>query len=312
MPRVPGASTTAVIVTYNSSACIADALDEAARSHDAGLLDAVVVDNASKDGTVDLVRSRFPWVRVVEPRDNLGFGRGCNAGLDVVQTPYVLFLNPDAVLPVAALRTLIAFMDSHPRAIFAAPATENYGGAEYQGAGGLPTPGNILHAAWSQRLPSSRRTIRPGEPPFTTDWLGGGIMLGRCEFVRALKGFDPRFFLYFEETDLCRRALAAGYELWAVGEATARHAGGTAAKATGRTLYRASIAEHYFRSRFYYLIKHFGFPAAFATEVLELVLLAARSTAKRLLGRAGGDLRERLSGPILRLPARQPPASKTG
>lgn len=173
-----------------------------------------------------------------------------------------------------------------------------------QAAGGLPTPMSVLRAAAGKRThpAGQRRDIKPGEAPFQTDWLGGGIMLGRCAELRKLGAFDPRFFLYFEETDLCKRAVDAGYELWAVGAATAQHVGGTAAKGSGRKMYRASIAEHYFRSRFYYMTKHFGWVMAVAVDVIELGLLAVRSLAKKVLGRGGHELSERLSGPVLKMP----------
>jgi GT2 family glycosyltransferase len=302
MTRMRTCPTTAVIVTYNAHAYISAALDETGRARDERLLETIVVDNASADDTAALVRERYPWVRVIESGANLGYGRGCNAGLAAVETPYVLFLNPDAVLPTASLRTLITFLDEHPRAAVAAPATKVYGGAALQFAGGLPTPANILVAAALRSQPSSRRVIQPGTPPFQTDWLAGGILLARCEAIRGLGGFDPRFFLYFEETDLCKRAIESGHELWAVGTATASHAGAQAAKSTGRRLYHATIAEHYFRSRFYYLVKHFGWAAAIGTDMLEIAILALRSLAKKLLGRSGADLSERLSGPVMRLP----------
>ena len=202
----------------------------------AGELEVIVVDNASVDGTTTLVREQFPWVRVIESGSNLGFGRGCNLGVQAVTTPYVLLLNPDAVLPKESLEILIAFMDSHPTAAIAAPATW-YNGTELQAAGGLPDPWQIILAAAGLRYHSKhRQKILPGSPPFRTDWLGGAIMLIRSNDFRKLGGFDPRFFLYFEETDLCRRALSAGLELWAVGEATAHHLGATAAKSSGQRL----------------------------------------------------------------------------
>lgn len=298
---------TAVIVTYNSRSVISSALDAAEESHRAGLLNVTVVDNASADGTAAFVRERYPWVRVVESGGNIGFGRGCNLGFSTVDTPYVLFLNPDAALPKEALEKLLAFMEDHPLAAIAGPATWNYGGTSLQGAGGLPTPLQIICEAAGIAGPSSkhRRTIEPGAAPFKTDWIGGAIMFCRAQHLRALGAFDPRFFLYFEETDLCRRAVAAGYELWAVGDAVANHVGSTAAKSSGeRLIYGSNIATHYFRSRFYYLVKHFGWPAAVLTEGFEPVLLAARDLAKRLLSKPGGSgLGERLAGPFMRLPA---------
>jgi GT2 family glycosyltransferase len=292
-------------VTYNSSAVIAQCLDGLAPAQADGLVKVVVVDNASKDRTPEQIRSKYPWVRVVDSGGNLGFGRGCNLGLSDADTPYGLLLNPDALLPKEALERLVAFMDAHPKAMAAAPATWVYGDSQLQNAGGLPTPVEILKvAAGLATHVRGTSPIRPGQPPFRTDWLGGGIMLLRMEHFRKLGGFDPAFFLYFEETDLCRRAVDAGYELWAVGEAVARHIGGTAAKASGEPLiYGASLADPFFRSRFYYLAKHFGWPRAAFTEVAEIALLAGKSAAKKLTGRdPGSALTERLGGPIMRKP----------
>ncbi len=296
---------TAVVVTYNSRGVVSQCLDGAAVAHAAGLLDVVVVDNASKDGSADMVRSKYPWVRVIDSGANMGFGRACNLGLKDIGTKYGLLLNPDAILPKESLQHLITFLDTHPKAMAAAPATWVYGETQLQMAGGLPTPVEILKvAAGLSTHHKGSQPIRPGQPPFRTDWLGGGIMLLRMEHFRKLGGFDPAFFLYFEETDLCRRAVAAGYELWAVGEAVARHIGGTAAKASGEPLiYGASLADPFFRSRFYYLVKHFGWPAAAFTELAEVAILGGKATLKRLTGRKpDSGLSERLGGPFMRTP----------
>lgn len=299
------AAVTCVVVTYNSSSVIGQCLDGLAPAHGDGLVKVVVVDNASKDGTAQQIRVSHPWVRVIESGGNIGFGRGCNLGLAEADTPYGLLLNPDALLPEEALKLLVAFMDAHPKAMAAAPATWVYGDSQLQNAGGLPSPLEILKvAAGVSSHVRGTSPINPGQPPFRTDWLGGGIMLLRMAHFRQLGGFDPAFFLYFEETDLCRRAVDAGFELWAVGEAVARHIGGTAAKASGEPLvYGASLADPFFRSRFYYLAKHFGWPLAAFTDVAEIVILALKSAVKKLAGRdPGGALSERLGGPIMRRP----------
>lgn len=302
------ARTTAVIVTYNSRAVVGAGLDEARRAHDAGMLECILVDNASADGTVAFVRSHHPWVRVLETGGNLGFGRGCNVGIAHTVTPYLLLVNPDAAVPPASIRILEEFMDAHPRAALCGPATRLEHGLRLQHAGGLLTPWLvILQAAGFGLGLAGRRLIDPGCEPFRTDWIGGGIMFWRTSVLRALGGFDPRFFLYFDETDLCKRALDAGHEIWANGRATASHLCGTSAKETGQELYSGSIAEHYFRSRFYYLCKHHGLLPAAACELVELPLLGARSAAKRMLGRPAGLLGNRLRGPILKWPQRPGP-----
>ncbi len=296
---------TTVVVTYNSSTVIGQCLDGCEAAYAAGLHEVVVVDNASRDGTPELVRSKYPWVKVIESGANMGFGRGCNLGLRDAQTRYGLLLNPDASLPEDALRRLVEFLEAHPRAAAAAPATWVYGDSALQTAGGLPTPAGIIKiAAGLADRQRGVREIRPGDAPLKTEWLGGGIMLLRMDYFRALGGFDPNFFLYFEETDLCRRAVDAGYELWAVGDAVARHIGGTAAKASGAPLvYGASLADPYFRSRFYYLAKHHGKIQAVLTEVAEFLILGGKAIAKKILGREPHRaFTERMGGPFMRMP----------
>lgn len=129
-------------------------------------------------------------------------------------------------------------------------------------------------------------------------------MLIRQPLFRQLGGFDPRFFLYFEETDLCRRASALGAEIWAVGEAVIEHVGGASAKTTGETLHSACISEHFYRSRFYYLVKHFGWVRAIASESADAALQRARGLRNRLTGRGAPEHSRRNTRPFLRLPAR--------
>lgn len=295
--------TTAIYVTYNSRCCISDCLASAQLSFEQGLLTCVVVDNASSDETVDLVRSEFPWVTVIASRTNLGYGRALNLGIRHATTPYVLFGNPDVVLPADSLRRLLEFIGANAGVGMVAPAIRE--GDALQHAGGLPTPWTIVTSAFGWRDASaSRREIVPGSPPFETDWLCGALLLARRQLLEDLGGFDSRFFLYFEETDLCTRIRQCGFGLWAVGEAVAQHSGGASARQTGHRLAMGCIADHYFRSRLYYLVKHFGAPAAIMAEVVELVGLAAGGVRRVMCGKRPDRLIERLKGPVLKLPSR--------
>ena len=295
---------TAVVVTYQSRELVGPAMEALRRAHEAGLLACTVVDNASSDGTQDFLARDHGWAELIASPDNLGYGRGLNLGLQSAETPLVLLMNPDAVIEPDVLVTLLQFMERHPAAGIVAPAIVGVDGS-LQSAGALPTPWRLVaRAAGLSRLTPEPRPIVPDEPPFQTDWLCGAILLARKEVMGKLGGFDPRFFLYFEETDLCRRATRAGAELWAVGEATARHVGGGSTRDTENELLGGCIAEHYFRSRFYYLAKHHGWLAAASTEIVELVLLAAKDLWSRLRRRPNGMLAARLRAPILRSPCK--------
>lgn len=224
--------TTAIIVTYNSEGRIGEALDALRCVYEAGLAECVVVDNASRDGTVPLIQRDYPWVRVIASAGNLGYGRGLNLGMRHAVTPYLMLMNPDAVVSAEALATLVDFIEHHPRAGMVAPAIVE--GADLQAAGGLLSALRMVCRTLGISGHPWQRPIVPGGEPFQTDWLCGAVMLVRRELMESLGGFDPRFFLYFEETDLCRRILKRGLELWAVGQAVARHAGGASARESGQ------------------------------------------------------------------------------
>jgi GT2 family glycosyltransferase len=297
---------TAVIVTYRSVGVVDAALRALRSGAEEGFLRCVVVDNQSPDGTADAVARDHPWAQLIRSPENLGYGRGCNLGFSQVTTPYVLFMNPDVVFEAAEIRRLVRFMEERPSAGMAAPSTCLSSG-DFQHAGGLATPGSICAASLGLVRSASFRQVTPGSEPFTTDWLCGAIMLLPSALVRELGGFDPRFFLYFEETDLCVRVRRAGRDLWAVGGVSAKHVGGASAKAANPALRSGDcLAEFYFPSRYYYLTKHHGRLAAFATEGFQLAVLGVRDFLRMLLFRPSKkELRTRLKAPLFVPP---PPA----
>lgn len=298
------AETTVVMVTYSSSRVIGESLPPLKTAQEEGVVRCVVVDNASPDGTAERIARDHPWVDLVRSPGNLGYGRGCNLGFERVGTPYVLFMNPDVVIDGGAIRRLRDFLESHERAGMVAPAT-NVGRFGFQPSGGCLTPWSLVGMATGiPGLQPRQRVARPGDAPFKTDWLCGAVLMARTRAIRAVGGFDPRFFLYFEETDLCRRLRTAGWELWADGSAQASHQLGLSARQVDPTLATGDcLGEHFYRSRYYYLGKHFGFLAAAAGETAELVARASRDVVRALLARPSrGELRSRLKAPVYRRP----------
>ena len=306
MSQVP--HTTAVIVTYNSVTTIGQALDAARLSVEARELDVVLVDNASQDGTVDYVRSRYPWVEVIEHGANHGFARGCNRGFERVSTPYTLFLNPDAELGQDAFRTLYEFMESRPDCGVCAPALV-YPRGVLQLAGMMATPWALIRQGLWGGSPSEKRSIEPGCEAFETNWLCGAVFLIRSDVFRAVGMMDPRYFLYFEETDIWRAVMRHNFSLWAVGKSVAKHEGGSSAKGSGRILANGCIAEFYYPSRFYYLRKNFGLVASIGAETITFGTFLIRSLLKRALGKPTLPIRDRLAGGLCRAPKPVPNAA---
>ncbi|MFT5453118.1 MAG: N-acetylglucosaminyl-diphospho-decaprenol L-rhamnosyltransferase, partial [Enterobacterales bacterium] len=121
------------------------------------------------------------------------------------------------------------------------------------------------------------KQIVPHKPPFKTSWLCGAIMLVRSSIFKEINGFDERFFLYFEETDLCKRISDAGYEIWANGEATAEHSCGESSKNSNALFINGCIAEHFYQSRYYFFKKHYGTIKAISYESLEFIYLMIKT-----------------------------------
>jgi N-acetylglucosaminyl-diphospho-decaprenol L-rhamnosyltransferase len=298
---------TAVVVTYQSAGTIGAALEAMRRCHDAGIADCVVVDNGSSDATAELLERERAWATVILTGRNNGFGRGCNIGFEHVESPYTLLLNPDAVIEPEAVRTMVAFLDEHPRVGIVGPAIVEGSGAEpgeLQRTGARLDPvAQVLRAIPLLRAGTFSRPIQPGSEPFRTGWVCGAMLMIRTSLMRRLGGFDPRFFLYWEEIDLCKRAEDAGAETWVVATALGRHVGG-ASSAPDDTRFEGCVARHYFQSRYYYMRKHHGWVAATAAELVEFGMLLLRSAADVLRGRGAARLRPRLQAPLFSQPDR--------
>ena len=296
---------TAVVVTYRSAHTLPPLLDALRKCHAEGAMHAVFVDNNSVDNTPEILAQQTDWSEVVLSKDNNGFGRGCNLGLAKVQTPYTLFLNPDASIHPDAVRSMVAYMDANPQVGILGPTTECgplEGPKTYQGTSELPTPWSILRASVPLiARPTDLKPILPGEEPFVTGWVCGAVYLIRTDLAKRLGGFDPRFFLYWEEMDLCRRTADLGFETRAFPLATASHICG-ASSDDDDTRVAGCIGEHFYKSRRYYLIKHHGWFAATAVEALEFVFLWVRTLSDIYRGNGSSRIKPRLQAPLFSQP----------
>jgi GT2 family glycosyltransferase len=218
---------TVVVVTWNAADHVEQCL-ESVRGHEA-----IVVDNGSADGTVALVRERFPDVRVIE-QENKGMGGGNNAGILAATGRYVFLLNSDAWVVGDAIERLAAFADAHSRAAVIGPRLENADGSLQRSVRGDPT-------LW--RLATEYlflRKLGPRTGAFNAFYGGGfahdesrrveslygAALLVRREAVEDVGLFDEDFFMFSEETDWLYRFRRAGWEIWFTPDAEVVHLGG--------------------------------------------------------------------------------------
>ena len=209
--RQPGVQAVSVIVPlHNGEAFIGDCL--ASVPPEAEL---IVVDDASRDGAPEVVRRRFPRAVLVRNEQNLGFAASCNRGISISTGRVKVFLNSDARLHPGALDELVAAFDD-PAVGIAGPRLLFPDGRHQVSAASFPTPLRLF-------LGSLRMARRDHRTDRDVDWVMGTCLAIHERCLADVGGFDERYFLYVEETDLCWRARRAGWRVRYVASGTVDH-----------------------------------------------------------------------------------------
>jgi GT2 family glycosyltransferase len=275
----------AIIVSHNGKRWLDAALTTLFERAGGIELDVVVVDNG-EDGSASYVQERFPAVRTIRC-ENHGFGHANNRGLETADARYVLFLNPDTELLEGTLEELIAALDRRPELGLAGVRQVDSHGSLAPSIRRFPSTANMLaEALWVERVPGLRLWLGEREldqrqygRETGCDWTSGSFMIARREALAASGDFDERFFLFSEETDLCRRIKRAGWEIAHLPELTIRHyehEEGLGARLEAQAAY----------ARLQFAAKHFARPGAYRWAMalryaLRLGLCAALGEGKK-------------------------------
>jgi hypothetical protein len=289
-----------VIVSYNTRALLQRCLDallaECGRMSEGLSAEILVVDNASRDGSAEMVEQMYTAsatpVKLYASHVNLGFGAANNLAIEAADGRYIVLLNSDAFFHEGALEAAIQQMEAHRKA--------GVGGARLVFEDGSWQPAaRSFHSIWrdalvltglSARFPGSKifgapdRTWADVNEPAQVDWVTGAFMILRREALAVVGLFDPVFFLYCEEVDLCKRMKQAGFEVWYWPQIVVTHLGGESGKTvTHRTFSKtaATVVEWRMRSTLIYYRKHHGWQARLA-RMLEDVFYTVRGWRNRL------------------------------
>lgn len=283
-----------IIVSFNTREILRECLQSVEREAVNLRIEILLVDNNSSDGSPEMVEQHFPHVTLIRSPTNLGFGAANNVALARARGRYFVLLNSDAFFEPGALELSIRHMDQTPQC--------GLGGSRLIGRDGTLQPSaRMFHSlvrdlfvltGLAGTFPKSRlfgsldRSWADPHQAASVDWVPGAFAILRPEAVAKVGVFDPAFFLYYEEVDLCFRMKQAGYTVWYWPDIVVVHLGGESSRQL-KTLAFASKAAQVvlwrMRSTLLYYRKHHGAKARFAKwlEILLYSITVARNCLSR-------------------------------
>jgi GT2 family glycosyltransferase len=272
-----------IIVSFNTREILRECLDSVICESDDLRVEILIVDNNSSDGSPQMVEVDFPQVKLIKSTVNLGFGAANNLALEQATGKYFVLLNSDAFFQKDALKKAVSHMDEQPDC--------GLGGCRLTGRDGSWQPSSrsfhsitrdlVVMTGLAYRFPKSRffghfdRTWADRNQPASVDWVPGAFSIIRPAALKKIGLFDPAFFLYYEEVDLCRRIKEAGYSIWYWPDIVVVHIGGESSRQLKTTLEISSMAAQVvmwrMRSTLLYYRKHHG-PQVYMAKWSELAM----------------------------------------
>jgi N-acetylglucosaminyl-diphospho-decaprenol L-rhamnosyltransferase len=260
-----------IIVNWNTRDLLAQCLASVYAHPPDGEFEIFVVDNASTDGSAQMVRKRFPQVQLIENSKNVGFAQANNQAIRESTGHYVLLLNPDTEVLSGALETLGRFIDVHPQAGAAGARLLNPDGTLQPSCHPAPTLSRELwrlfhlDALWPYACyPMAGWDLNT---PREVDMVPGACLILSRDALDQVGLLDEDYFIYSEEVDLCYRLRQAGWRLYWLPQAVVIHYGGQSTRQMA-----AAMFLHLYQGKVLYFRKHHGQPAA---QLYKLILLIA-------------------------------------
>jgi N-acetylglucosaminyl-diphospho-decaprenol L-rhamnosyltransferase len=249
-----------IIVSWNVRDYLAACLDSIQTNKGDLAVEVIVVDSHSGDDTVEMVRARYPWVKLLPQTSNIGFTRGNNIGLKAAQSRHLFLLNPDTEIVGETLTQMVKYLDDNPTVGVVGPHTLNPDGTTQSTRRRFPTPITALfESTWLQGIAPRRVLDRfyardIGDTDIAdVDWVQGSALMMRRKAYIHIGGLDEKYIMFSEELDWCKRARKAGWRVVYLGSATIIHHG-------GKSTEQASALKHiYFQeSKLRYFRKYHG------------------------------------------------------
>jgi GT2 family glycosyltransferase len=286
-----------LIVSFNTCAVLKECIESIVAAQGSLSVEVIVIDNNSRDDSTTMLERDYPWVRLLRSATNLGFGNANNRALEEATGRYVVLLNSDAFLQQNALALSVARMDAHPNVGLAGGKLVGRDGKLQPSARMFP---NLLRqllimSGLADRYPRSRffgqadRTWADPDMDAEVDWVPGAFSIIPRSLLADIPLFDPDFFLYYEEVDLCFRLKKAGYKVVYWPDIVVTHIGGESSrqvKSLDMSASGAQLVLWRMRSTLLYYRKHMRGRAA-AIRWIEIGWYRLRALRNRL--RSGED-----------------------
>ncbi len=241
-----------IIVNWNTKDLLRDCLESIIKTVDVLAYEVIVVDNASKDGSVEMLSEQYPQVKAIANSENRGFGAANNQGFAAMKGKYALLINTDAVLTAGAVQKLWAFAEAHPEAAIVCGQLLNADGSKQNSIASFPTllslatNTSLLEYLFPGRYPSKRYEHKE---PLEVDSAVGACMMIRKKALDEVSFFDERYFFFFEETDMAYAMKKAGWRIYQVPDALTYHLQGQSIGHNSRSRIE------FYRSRYQFLRK---------------------------------------------------------
>jgi GT2 family glycosyltransferase len=272
-----------IIVNHNSRSFLIKTLSSLSEGLNSLNHEIIVVDNASRDGSLEALEQDFPSVKRIALSENVGFARANNKGVDQASGKYLVLLNNDTYVPAGAIQKLVESKKKHPELGIIAPLILNPDGTIQLSWGkDLHLFSEVFLKYFANRWYAWQFRRRGEKINQNVDWVSGACFLIEKELFERIGGFDENFFLYAEDADLCLRIRQLGYKIHLTSESRIIHyRGQSVSQYSGRFLHEAK------RSQLYYYYKHNGKCSA----ALLKYYLVLRFSIRSFIGRFRQDPR---------------------
>ncbi len=232
----------------------------------------ILIDNNSGDGSIETLEKEFRGkIRIIKNRENIGFAAANNQGAKMARGKYLFFLNSDTIITDNILAPLFKILEENKSTGILAPRLLNSDKSlQDKSYGAYPRLMDLIlsHFIKKEKIPSERTNS------FEVDWLSGAALIIRHELFKRIGGWDNKFFMYFEDVDLCRRTKDANYKIIIAPSVSLIHLSGKSLSKNNKRKY------YYYASQNYYFKKHYGLLSLLILKIIRWPYKTARKYKK--------------------------------